>query len=80
MEPSYDEIVDILDVKDIAGSTNGKTLPPGIYKVTDISLMLKYLLPNEVKVKTTIDYIRPRSNLTTKKIVFTRKNRNSMQY
>ena len=36
MELSYDEIVDILDVKYIAGSTTGYTLPPSIYKITVI--------------------------------------------
>ena len=30
MELTYDEIVDILEVKYIAGSTVGYTLPPGI--------------------------------------------------
>ena len=33
---TYDEIVDILNVKYIAGSTIGYTLPPGVYEITDI--------------------------------------------
>ena len=77
MELTYDEIVDYLHLENIARSTTEDTLPPGIYKVTDINLMLKSLLPNELKVKNTIVDIKIRSNLTTnktkkytKKIVF----------
>ena len=64
MELAYDEIVDLLDVKYIARSTVGYTLVPGIYEVTDINLMLKSLLPNEVKVKITIEDTRLQSKLT----------------
>ena len=69
MQLTYDEIVDILDVRCFAGSTKGYTLPPGIYEISDFTLMLKSLLPDEVKVKITIDDIRLRSNLTTKKLI-----------
>ena len=54
MELTYDEIVDILDWKYVAGSTTGYTLPRGIYKITDFNLMLKSLLPKEVKINITI--------------------------
>ena len=30
---TYDEIVAVLDVKSMAGSTKGYTLPPGIYEL-----------------------------------------------
>ena len=46
LELTYDERVSILDVIYIAGSTNGYILVPGIYKITDITLMVKSLLPN----------------------------------
>ena len=62
MDLSYDEIVDTLDVNYIAGSINGYTLPPGIYEITDISLMLKSSLPNKAKVKTTIDETKIKFN------------------
>ena len=39
MQLTYDEIVDILDEKCIAGSTNGYTLSPPIYEITDINLL-----------------------------------------
>ena len=74
MELTYVEIVNILDVKYIAGSTTGYTLPPGIYEITGINMMLKSLLPNEVKVNITIDDFRLKSNLTTNKTIrFTKK-------
>ena len=70
----YDEIVNILEVKNIAGSTIGCTLPPCIYEITDINLMLKSLFPYKVKVNITIDDVRLKSNLTTNKTIrFTKK-------
>ena len=48
---THDEIIDILDLKYIPTTTIGYTLPPVIFEFIDISLMLKSLLPNEVKVK-----------------------------
>ena len=74
MEFTYDEIIDILDVKYIALSTKGYTIAPGIYEVTYINMMLKSLLPKDVKVNITIDHVRLKSNLTTNKtITFTGK-------
>ena len=67
MELTYDEIVDILDVKHIAGSPICYTLPPGLYKISDFTLMVKSLFPDEVKVNFTIDDIRLKSNLRTNK-------------
>ena len=69
MELTYDEIVDILDVKYIAGSTIGKTTALGISEISDISLILKSSLPKGVKVNNTIHDIRLKSNLTTYKTI-----------
>ena len=69
LQLSYVESIDIFDVNFIAGSTIGYTLPVGIYEISDINSMLEILLPNGVKVTTTIDDIRLRSNLTTNKTV-----------
>ena len=49
MELTYDEIVDILDVKFIARSTNGYTLPPVFYEICDLKLMTKSLIPMRQK-------------------------------
>ena len=67
MELIDDEIVDFLDVKYIARPLIGYTLQPSIYEISDNNLELKSSLPNEVKVKSTIDDIRLRSRLFTKK-------------
>ena len=62
MELTYDEIVVILETKFIAGSTIGYLLPEGKYEISDINLMLKSLLPDQVKVNITIDNIRLKSD------------------
>ena len=74
MEVIYDEIVDILAVKDLAGSTIGYTLLPGIFEVSDTNLMTKSLFPNNVEVIFTYDDIKQRSNLTTIKTKMFTKN------
>ena len=74
MAITYDGIVDVLDVNYITGSTNGYTLASGIYEVTDINMMLKSLLPKDMKVIITIDDIILKLNLTTNKTIrFTKK-------
>ena len=68
-QQTYDENIDILELKYIPTTTIGYTLPPCIYEIIDFYLMLKSLLPNEVKVKITIDDIRLKSNLPTNKTI-----------
>ena len=63
LQLTNDEIVNILGVEYIAGSTQGYTLPPGVYKITAISLTLESLLDKEVKANITVDDIRLKSNL-----------------
>ena len=41
LQLTYDESVDILDVKYIARLNKGYTLAPGIYEVSDINLLLR---------------------------------------
>ena len=75
MELTYGEIEKILGAKYIAASSTGYTLSRGIYEISDNKVMLKNLLPNEVKVNNTIDDIRLKSNLTTTKTSrFTKKS------
>ena len=72
---TYDESIDLLDIKYIPKTTIGYTLPPGIYVICDNNLMFKFSLPNEVKVKITNDQVRLKSNLTTNKAIrFTKKS------
>ena len=36
MQLTYEEIVDVLDVNYFTGSSNGYTIPPGIYEIINI--------------------------------------------
>ena len=75
MELTYDETVTFLDVKNIAGSTIVYTKPPGVYKITDINLMLKSALPKDLKVNITNNDIRLKTLSTTNRTIwFTKKH------
>ena len=75
MQLTYDEIMDILDLKCILTKRTGYSLNPGIYEVVDLNNSLKYILPNTVKVNITIDDIRLKSNLKTNQtLIFTEKS------
>ena len=65
----YHELAVILDTKYNDASTTGYTLEPGIYENIDVNVMLKSILPDDMKVNITIDDIRLISNLTTNKTV-----------
>ena len=68
MELTYDEIMDVLDIKFTSATSIRYTLATGIYEVSENILLLKSLLPNVVKVYITFDDdIRLKSNLITKK-------------
>ena len=75
MRLSYDEIMNILDLKYIPTKRTGCSLIPGIYEVVDLNNILKYILPNNVKVNITIDNIRLESNLKNNQLlIFTEKS------
>ena len=63
MQLTYDEIIDILDLKHIPTKRTGYSLNPGIYEVIDLNNTLKHILTNNLKVTITIDDIRLKSNL-----------------
>ena len=75
MRLSYDEIMDILDLKYIPTKRTGYSLNPGIYEVVDLNNTLKYILPDNVRVNITIDDIRLKSNLKINQtLIFTEKS------
>ena len=75
MRLSYDEIIDILDLKYIPTKRTGYSLNPGIYEVIDLNNTLKYILPKNVKVNITKDDIRLKSNLKINQtLIFTEKS------
>ena len=75
MQITYDEIIDVLDLKYIPTKRTGYSLNFGIYEVIDLNNTLKYILPDNVKVTITIDDIRLKSNLKINQIlIFTEKS------
>ena len=80
MRLSYDEIMDILDLKYIPTKRTGYSLNPGIYEVSDLNNTLKLMLPDNVKVSVTIDDIRLKSNLKTNQTLIFMKNLSSIQF
>ena len=75
MRLSYDEIIDIFDLKYIPTKRTGYSLDPGIYEVVDLNNTLNYILPNNVKVDITIDDVRLKSNLKINQtLIFTEKS------
>ena len=75
MRLSYDENLDILDLKYIPTKRIGYSLNPGFYDVVDLNNTLQYFLPDNVKVNVTIDDVRLKSNLKTNQtLIFTEKS------
>ena len=58
MQLTYNEIMDVLDIKCFPSERTSYGLRPGIYEVSDINKTLNFLLPTFVKVSITIDDIR----------------------
>ena len=63
LQITYDEIIDIFDLKYIPTKRTGYSLNPGIYEVLHLNNTLKYILTDNVKVTITIDAFRLKSNL-----------------
>ena len=75
MRLSYDEIMEILDLKCISTKRTGYSLNPGIYEVVDLNNTLKHILPDNVKVNITKDDIRLKSNLKINQtLIFTERS------
>ena len=75
MQLTYDEIIDVLDLKYISTKRVGYSLNPGIYEVIDLNNTLNYILIDNIKVSITIDDIRLKSNLKINQtLIFTEKS------
>ena len=75
MQLTYDEIIDVLDLKYIPTKRTGYSLNPGIYEIADLNNTLKHILPDNVKVSVTIDDIKLKSNLKINQtLIFTEKS------
>ena len=74
----YDEIIDLLDLKNVPTKRTGYSLNPCIYEVIDLKKTLKFFVLDNVEVSITIDDVRLKSKLKNKQIlIFTEK---SFQY
>ena len=72
---TYDEVMDVLDLKYIPTRRTGYSLNPSIYEVIDLNNTLKHILPDNIKVNITIDDIRLKSNLKINQtLIFTEKS------
>ena len=75
MQLTYDEIMDVLDIKYISTKRIGYSQNPGIYEVVDLNNTLKHILPDNRKVNITIDDIRLKSILKINQtLIFTEKS------
>ena len=75
MQLTYDDIIDVLDLKYISTKRIGFSLDPSIYEIVDLKNTLKHILPDNVKVNITIDDIRLKSNLKINQtLIFTEKS------
>ena len=75
MQLTYDEIIDVLDLKYFSTKRIGFSLDPGIYEIVDLNNTLNHILPDNVKINITIDDIRLKSNLKTNQtLLFTEKS------
>ena len=75
MRLTYDEIMDILDLKYIPTKKTGYSLNPGVYEVIDLNNTLKYILPDNVKVSVTMVVVKLKSKLKTNQTLnFTEKS------
>ena len=55
MQLTYDEIIDILDLKYVPTKRIGYSLKPKINQIGDINKTLKNILPDNVKISVTIN-------------------------
>ena len=80
MQLTYDEIIDVLDLKYISTKRIGYSLDPGIYEVFDLNNTLKHILPDNVKITVTIDDTRLKSNLKINQTLLFPKNLSFIQF
>ena len=75
MQLTYDEIIDILDLKYISTRRIGNSLDPGVYEVVDLNNTLKHISPDNVKISVKINDVRLKSFLKINQTsIFTEKS------
>ena len=72
---TYNEIMDILDLKYIPTKRTGYSIEPNIYNVVHLNKTLKNSLPNNVKIDVTIDERKYKTDLKINQtLIFTNKS------
>ena len=75
MRLSYDELMDILDLKYISTKRIGFSIEPNIYNIVDLNNTLENILPNNVKIDITIDERKYKTDLKINQtLIFTNKS------
>ena len=75
MQLTYNEIIDILDLKYISTKRIGYSIEPNINNVVDLKKTLKNILPNNVKIDITIDERKYKADLKINQtLLFTNKS------
>ena len=69
MQLTYDEIINILDLKYISTKRIGYSVEPNIYNIVDSNKTLKNILPNNVKINITIDERKYKTDLKINQIL-----------
>ena len=71
---TYDETLEILDLKLIPSKRTIYSLNPSIHEVVDLNNTLKYFLPDNVKLSVTFEDIKLKSNIkSNQSLIFTKK-------
>ena len=75
MRLSYDEVMNILDLKYIPTKKIGYSIEPNIYNVVDLNKTLKNILPNNIKINVSIDERKYKTDLKINQtLIFTNKS------
>ena len=75
MQLTYDEIIDVLDLKYIPTKRMGYSIEPNIYNVVDLNKTLKNILPNNIKINVSIDERKYKTDLKINQtLIFTNKS------
>ena len=75
MQLTYNEIINILDLKYIPTKRIGYSIEPNIYNVVDLNKTLKKILPDNVKINITIDERKYKTDLKINQtFIFTNKS------
>ena len=75
MQLTYNEIINILDLKYISTKRTGYSIEPNIYDIVDFNKTLKDILPNNIKINVSIDERKYKTDLKIiQTLIFTNKS------